>query len=175
MKKTIIFIAILIIAVALSGYSLLSKPQLAYVESSKLIDGFSETAKVRHQFEKEKAEWETNIKALEDSLKIAMERMKKEYDRASAKEKEELQSQFEKRNANLSQYKQIVYQKSMQREQELLQPVIEKINSFMAIWGKKNGYDLILGTMKGGNIVHANTDFNVTEKALRALNEHYKN
>ncbi|HEX2957708.1 MAG TPA: OmpH family outer membrane protein [Chitinispirillaceae bacterium] len=68
----------------------------------------------------------------------------------------------------------LLRQKKVAREQELMQPVIDKINKFMELWGAKHGYRFVFGTMAGGNIVMADRKYDVTTKVIQDLNEHYK-
>jgi outer membrane protein len=67
-----------------------------------------------------------------------------------------------------------VKQQAAAKDGELMDPVVKKVNSFLDLWGKQHGYDLIFGTMSGGNVLQANPAFNVTAAVLKDLNAQYK-
>jgi Skp family chaperone for outer membrane proteins len=104
----------------------------------------------------------------------AMERMKDQYDKATQNGKDTLRNLLQKRNDDLQRYTNAVKKMSVDKEKELMDPVIRKLNSHLDAWGRRNGYDLVLGTMTGGNILQANAELNVTSQVLKDLNETYK-
>lgn len=149
-------------------------PKVAYAETSVLMAEFSEAILARKQYEEAQKEWDRNLKALNDSLMAGMQRMKSEYDRASKQGKDSLRAVLETRNDDIQRYTQAVKQKAQEKEKELMDPVLRKLNSFLEQWGKQNGYDLIFGTMSGGNILQANSGFNVTTAVLKEINQQYR-
>lgn len=148
--------------------------KVGYAETSVLMSEFSEALKARSEFEAAQKEWDANLKALNDSLMATIDRMKVEYDKAPAAGKEVLRNLLQKRNDDLQRYTNAVKKMSMDKEKELMDPVVRKLNSHLDAWGKRNGYDMILGTMTGGNILQANAEYNVTSWILKDLNETYK-
>lgn len=172
------YLGVLSLAVSLTiaGLWFWNRPaKIAYAETSVILNQFGEAIKARKQFEESQKEWDKNLKDLNDSLMTAMERMKERYDKASSSDKDSLRIHLQRRNEDLQRYTNAVKKMSQEKEKELMDPVISKVNSFLDAWGKAHGYDLILGTMSGGNILQANSDLNVTSKVMKDINEHYKN
>lgn len=163
-----------IIAYLAADYFLL-RDRIAFVESGKLIENFSETIKARQSMEEEFGKWDGELGQLEDSLKSTVERLKEEKPAPGSSRAEELKSELSKRNTDLIRYREAVGQRKISLENESMEPVIRKINEFVELWARKHNYDIILGTVGGGNIVHANPDLDVTMEILDDLNEHYKN
>lgn len=149
-------------------------PKIGYAETTTLMSQFGEAIKARKRFETHAAEWEKNTQALKDSLDVAMDRLKLEYEKAPEAQKAELRAMLEKRNDDLQKYSNAVKKMSETKEAELMSPVISQLNSFMKTWGKQHGYDIILGTSTGGNILHADPNLDVTPGLLKELNEFYK-
>lgn len=149
-------------------------PRIAYVESGKMIANFSEAIKARNLFEEEKGQWEKDLKVIEDSLNTALGNLKSQYEKSGGEKKKQLAASLEKWNTDYARYARIIEQKKITREQELMQPAIDKINKYMEVWGHDHHYDVIFGTMAGGNIIQANKKLDVTMEALHDLNEHYK-
>lgn len=175
MKNQIIaLVALAAAAGAIVLHFVQKPPKVGYAETAVLMSEFSEAIKAKKEFEAAQKEWDANLKALNDSLMATMDRMKAEYDKSPAATKDSLRNLLQKRNDDLQRYTNAVKQKAVEKEKELMDPVIRKINSHLDVWGKQHGYDLILGTMSGGNILQANPVFNVTAKVLKDLNETYR-
>lgn len=167
-------IALVLALGALLWHKMERPPKIAYVETSVVMTQFSEAITARHEFENSQKEWDGNLKRLNDSLVSAMGRMKGNYDKAPESEKKKMRDELDKRNDDYQRYIAAVKKMSQDKEQELMEPVIKKINGYLDIWGKQHGYDLIFGTMTGGNILQANTAFNVTSRVLKDMNDQYK-
>jgi outer membrane protein len=175
MKNT--YLSIIAVLVALIGaiYTFLNRnPKIGYVETAVLMNEFKESIKARDEFEADKSRWDQNIKTINDSLTAALERMKSGFDKASEKEKDAMRQELDSRNAELSRYTKAIQQKAVEREKELMDPVIRKINTFLESWGKEHGFSLILGTMSGGNILQASPKLNLTSEIVKDLNAAYQ-
>lgn len=59
------------------------------------------------------------------------------------------------------------------RRAELIRPAIESINSYIADYGKKNHYKIILGATVDGNILYAEEADDLTQTILKDLNDIY--
>lgn len=151
-----------------------SSPRVAYAENAVLMTEFSEAVSARKSFEGSQKEWDKNLKALNDSLTAHMEVMKRDYDGASKAAKDSLRFRLQKRNDDLQRYTEAVKQMAVEKEKELMDPVIRKLNAYLDQWGREHRYDLVLGTMTGGNILQANPRLNVTAQVLKDLNDHYR-
>jgi outer membrane protein len=175
MKSHIFSVLALATAIgALIWHKMDRPPKIAYVETAVIMSQFSEAIKAKHQFEESQKEWDANLKRLNDSLMATMSRMKTEYDKAPVPDKKKMRDELDKRNDDYQRYTGAVKKMSQDKEQELMEPVIKKINGFLDIWGSQHGYDLIFGTMSGGNILQAKAAFNATSKVLYDMNEQYK-
>lgn len=148
-------------------------PKIGYVDTTKLVTGFIETQRAQKAFAMFQKEWEENLKRLTDSATVAKMRMKLTYDTASIARKNALQDTAFERNQELQNYFNDVKKISTDKEKELMDPVVAKIDSFTEVWGKQHGYTLILGTTPQGNILQADSSLNVTNRLLLDLNAHF--
>lgn len=173
--KISIWVALLLSAAALLVSLLKKTPKIGYAETNVLMSEFSEAIQAKKEFENSQKDWDKNLKALNDSMLAAMSRMKIQYDAAGKAARDSMRKDFENRNDNYQKYVEAVRKMSQDKERELMDPVIRKINSFLEIWGKEKGYELILGTMQGGNILQASQGINLTSEILKDINAHYRN
>ncbi len=60
--------------------------------------------------------------------------------------------------------------KYYQKNLELTKPIIDKINSIIRLIGEEDDFDYILDAATG-NIVHARSDYDLTDRILEELNK----
>jgi outer membrane protein len=173
-KNWLSLLAVLLGAAALFSSTMGRQPKIVYAETSVLLSEFSEAVKARQAYDEEKKTWEKNLKVLNDSLQASMDKLKAGYEKSSPEQRQAMRQNLEKWNADLQRYTNAVKSMSQEKEKKLMEPVINKMNGYLKIWGEEHGYDLILGTMTGGNILQANSALNVTSRLLVDLNQHYK-
>lgn len=154
--------------------SLFPKPKIAYIDSGKLLIAFSESAKIQNELKTEDEKWQADLKKLQDSLKVSIDDMSKEYDNATPARKKELQDNLSARNQQINNFRQANIRKMDEMRQKKMSGVVEKINIFVAEYGKKNHYSVILGTGPGGNIIFGNQAYDITDEVAAGLNERYK-
>jgi outer membrane protein len=167
-------VALLAAFVAIGLHFYQKPPRVGYAETAVLMSEFSEAIKAKGEFEKAQKEWDGNLKRINDSLTSAMNLMKSNYEKSSPKDREAMGRNLSKWNEDLQRYTQAVKRLSEDKEKELMTPVVNKMNSFMKTWGEQHRYDLILGTMNGGNLLEANPGLNITSGLLRDLNAYYR-
>jgi outer membrane protein len=170
-KPILYIVAAALISLAVcSLYSRFFSVRIAYVENGKIIDGFNEAIAARKLLAAEAADLQKQVNAQQDTLKMIFDK----FQSAPAGRKEQLQAEFQRRNALYNQVGQAAQEKSALREGEIMTPVSQKINDFLEIWGHQHNYDFILGTTSSGNLVQANKKLNVTLEVLEDLNKKYK-
>lgn len=175
MKQHFLGLLAVVVAMGAVGLHFWERPvKIAYAETSVLMSQFTESIKAQKEFEESKKEWDKNKKTISDSLNTAMDRLKLGYEKASKLQKELMRQDLDKWNTDLNRYNQAVVKMSEEKQKQLLEPVVDKMNSYLKQWGHEHGYDFIFGTLSGGNILHANISFNITSDFLKDLNEHYK-
>jgi Skp family chaperone for outer membrane proteins len=165
-----------VLALGLSGYALyaiLQQPRIGVVDNAALITNFSEAINARKQFESEKAQWDANSKVMEDSIKATIDEMTKTYPGATKAKRKEMEERLQHWNSEYSRYTKTVKSLAAQKEQDLLAPVVQKVNSFIKNWGAQHRYDIIYGTAGGGVILTVNPKMEITARVLADLNALY--
>ena len=178
MKKMKQNIALVLSIIALVGLAYLlstknNNSNIAYVETSVLIEGYEGTKVARKQFEEKSKVWQANTDTLMAQWKNELKAYEKERVNMSEKEiklKEELLSN---KQQQLAQYQEAMKRKAQEEDQNMTSTVMNDINDYLKEYGKKTGYTYILGA-NGGNIVYANEAENITEVVLNGLNLEYK-
>ncbi len=176
MKQMGVSVLALLVALGAIGLHFFQRPpKIGYAETAVLMAEFTEAIHARKEFEEAQKEWDKNLKTINDSLLVAVNAMKANYEKSTPTVRHSMNDNLERWNATLERYAQAVKKMSQEKEKVLMGPVINKLNSFMKVWGQQNHYAMIFGTTDGGGILQANDAFNVTASLLEALNNHYKN
>ena len=178
-KKFLVGLVSLVIAsLAFSGYLFFefkAVPKIVVVDNAVLLLLFNDAIVARSQLTEEKEKWSQNVKVMEDSVKAAFEVLKNGYNSASQQKKAEMEKHLQKWNEEFNRYTRTVEDMSRQKEAEIMKPVLDRLNSYIKIWAKKNNVDAVIGTGNGGVILSANDQINVTDKVLEELNRYYGN
>lgn len=150
-------------------------PKIAYVNTGKLMVGFSQASKIESDLKTEDEKWQKQYKVLQDSLQSDMNKMSKEYNAATTAHKKELQDMLSARNQQVNNFKQANARRMDELKQKSMQSVFEKANVYLAEYGKKHRYSIILGTVAGGSILYGDErGYDITDDIIKGLNERYK-
>lgn len=173
-----IIIVLLLVITSIAGYLFVKVNNVAkigVVDNAVLLSHFSDAIVAGRQFDEEKKRWQQNVTRIEDSVKVAFESMKQNYNEAKPEQKKLLEQNLQKWNEEFSRYTRTVDKMSKEREKELMQPVLERLNSFVKVWAKRNGYQVVIGTGGGGVVLSAADQVNITDKIIEDLNKYYGN
>ncbi|OFY88270.1 MAG: hypothetical protein A3K10_07220 [Bacteroidetes bacterium RIFCSPLOWO2_12_FULL_31_6] len=167
-------IGLSIVAILLAGYTILSGKEnnkLAYVNSIKLVEKYNGTSTARIGYEEKMKIWQANI----DTLRTEFENRVGTYndEKANMSEKEQqLQEQLlQAKQQQFTQYQQAIQQKAAEEDKRIMNEIMTKINSTVEEYGKKNGYQIILGANGSGNITYGDEALDITDEVLKELNK----
>ncbi|MDD5672852.1 MAG: OmpH family outer membrane protein [Chitinivibrionales bacterium] len=173
-----VFLILLILIALLLGFTFSQfffSPKIAYINTGKLMIGFSEANKIEQSLKAEDDKWQTQYKQMQDSIQASIDRMSKEYNKATPAKKKELQDQLSARNQQLNNFRQANMRKLEDLRQKKMQGVYDKANVYMSEYGKKHHYSMIFGTIAGGSILYGNeSKYDITDDVIKGLNERYK-
>jgi outer membrane protein len=173
------FLAAIALAVALAalGVSLKSgdvERRIAFVDTGRLMTGFTEAHKVNKEIKADDEKWRANLKVMEDSLQSFMDTMTVRFDAADVKTKRALQDELASRNQQINNYTAAQGRKMEEAAGKRMATVYEKINSFMKEYGKTKGYYLVFGTSNGNIIYGEASPVDITDAVIKGLNQRYE-
>lgn len=148
--------------------------KVAFVDSSQLMTSFKVAHLAETQLQEEDKKWKSDQKILQDSLDAYMLKMTSEYEKANPKRRRELQDELSAKNQQIGNFKRANENNQQKLRQEKMTGIYSKINAFMKEFGAKNGYDIIFGTVQGGNILYGiGTRSDITQEVIDGLNKRY--
>jgi outer membrane protein len=143
--------------------------KVAYVQTSLLLEKAPGRAEAEAQFEKETGTYRDQIKRMSDSLDVLVSGFQKRQSAltattrdAQAKEIQSKQQEYQRRTAELE-------QKAQGRQNELVQPILDKVKAAIEEVRAEGGYAMIFNADQGSPIVAVDKSLNVTDKVLAKL------
>ncbi len=168
---------ILLLLAIFSGYaavlgtiSFFDIPKIGYVDSSILLEKYQGAIDAREKIKKQTDEWQDNINTLESELGKLNKEIVEENNAWNKEMRKLKQEAFLKKQNELVRYSRAVNDKAVKLERELTGPVFNTINAYISDFGKIYGYDMIFGTVAGGNILYAKEPVNLTNEFLAYMN-----
>jgi Skp family chaperone for outer membrane proteins len=170
-----IAVALFLSIAAIFVHSYFFIPRIAYVDTNKLMIGFSEANRVEKELKAEDDKWRGQLKMIKDSVQASIDIMSKEFNTAKPDRRKELEDNLSAWNQRANNFRQANMEKMEKLKAEKIGTVYQKINVFMAEFGKRHHYGIVMGTLSGGNILYADErKFDITDRIIRGLNERYK-
>lgn len=143
--------------------------KVAYVQTSVLLDQAPGRAEAEAQFDKETGTYRDQIKRMSDSLNAMVSAFEKRQAtlaaaarEAQAKDISAKQQEFQRRTQELE-------QKAQGRQNELVQPILDKVKQAIEDVRVEGGYAMIFNADQGSPIVAVDKNLNVTDRVLARL------
>ena len=161
--------------IALALLTVLSLParaqgvKVAYVQTSVLLDQAPGRAEAEAQFEKETGTYRDQIKRMSDSLNAMIADFQKRSTTLTATARETQGKGIQAKEAEYQRRTQELEQKAQGRQNELVQPILDKIKGAIEEVRVEGGYAMIFNADQGSPIVAVDKSLNVTDRVLTKL------
>jgi outer membrane protein len=146
--------------------------RIVYVDSNKLLDGYKGMISARQEYDKKRGVWQANIDTLTRDVQDAIQTYSKTLATGSEKEKQLSHELIQTKQKQLIDYQNAIKQNAAQEQERLNKEVLATVNAFLARYGRKNGYKMIL-IAANGNIAYADPTMEITDKIVEELNKEY--
>ena len=151
----------------------LAEVKIGYVDSNEIMSSFEEWRQVQVDLEKEQRRLENEM----NDLMVRLDSLNQDYERQrllmSETRRQEKESELKKLQENIQKFQMEKFgpEGEIYRIQnQLLKPVLSKVDDAIQIVGDERGYDFILDAM-GGSILYALDSHNLTEDVLDELSK----
>ena len=148
--------------------------KIAYVESSKMLDGYQGMKDSRKAFEGKARGWERQNQSMLTGFKAAVEAYQKQAPTLSAEQRAATEQKLQEQQQQVGQKQQQLQAQAQEEEAKLTQKVLESVNKKVEAYGKANGYKLILIAAPSGTIAYGQKDLDITTPVLVYLNTEYR-
>ncbi|TGD83157.1 OmpH family outer membrane protein [Hymenobacter wooponensis] len=147
--------------------------KVAYVESGKLLDGYQGMKDARRSFEAKAKRWEAQNQKLVQGFQGAVQKYQQQAAGMTAEQRASTEQQLQGRQVQVAQEQEKLQRQAQEEEGKMTQQVLERINKQVEVYGKQNGYRLILIAAPSGTIAYGRKDLDITAPVLKHLNAEY--
>jgi outer membrane protein len=155
----------------LTGASLMAQSKIGYVDSQKIMQSLKETQTVQTKLQEEQEKMAKQFQYLQDSLANAQDDYVKNY-RDNPLIKENIKQSIQKGIEELAYYVQTAGQRYNEelgkKQQELMQPIFDKIKKAIENVRKAESMDYIIDSASGILLAY-DAKYDMTEKAINEL------
>jgi len=143
--------------------------KVAYVQTSVLLEQAPGRAEAEAQFEKETGTYRDQIKRMSDSLNTMVSSFEQRQASLAAAAREAQAKSISTKQQEYQRRTQELEQKAQGRQNELVQPILDKIKAAIEEVRVEGGYAMIFNADQGSPIVAVDKSLNVTDRVLTRL------
>ena len=169
-KKLIgILTVFFLVIISLVTYHIYFERKVAYVEITKVFNGFVMKKELQEKFEHTH-----NIrKKIVDSLSFDLQLLSKKLQDKKVNDKE-MVDMFDMKREYFLKKKKEVEQDNAALSSQYDKQILEQMTQYVLDFGKKNHYDLIFGSDSNGSLMYANEKYNISQEIITYINNRYK-
>lgn len=167
MKK---LISVIVFTMVFAG-SVCAQLKLGYVDSDAVLEQYGGMKAAEEEFNKYRQKVEQEASKKEENIRKMQENLEKQALLLSEDRKRQIQKDMQD---SLMSYQKFLQDKfgqqgeAAQKNNELLRPIVEKINGIIRKIATDENYDFIFDSKAG--LIHAKKSYDLTDKVIRALN-----
>ncbi|MBL7996291.1 OmpH family outer membrane protein [bacterium] len=169
MKRLIMILSVVLLGMTAKSTNAQSK--IGYVDSQKIMQSLKETQAVQAKLQVEQEKMAKQFQYLQDSLANAQDDFVNNY-KNNPLIKENIRQSIQKGIEELAYYVQTAGQRYNEelgkKQQELMQPIFDKVKKALENVRKAEGMDFILDSASG-ILLAEDTKYDLTEKAINEL------
>lgn len=160
---------------AVSGTSSGSSKSIVYVNTDSLLANYDYFKDAMKELENKRFRLETDLNNKGKSLQneAAFFQQKAQQGNMSEDQARTTQQQLMKKEQDLIAYRDNASRNLSVEEAKKQEELLNKIQDFLKTSNKENNYDMVLGYSKGGGVLYANTNLEITKKVVEGLNKEY--
>lgn len=156
-----------------SDIALASDLNIAYINSDTLLANYAYFTEITGLLEEKRAKAQTEYTNRAQGLQQEIETFQRTAQgltmaQGRAKEEELVQKQ-----QTLQVFEQNLSQELMNEESKLTNALYDTISDYLATFGKSRNLNIILTYTKGSGVLYANEGLDITNEAIKGLNERY--
>ena len=145
--------------------------KIGYVDSQKILAAYPAAADVQKKLESENAGWAEELKKMNEEYKTAEQALDRQSLLLSDAKKKEKEKELKALYTAIQEFQKQKWGEGgeiFKRQEDLLKPVYDKINSVIQRVGEAEGYDYILDTVQG-QVLYAKSKYDLTDLVVKEL------
>lgn len=164
--------------IALSALFVLSSCQeqtkIGFVDNSKLINDYQKKKDIEAQFQVEIDAFTKRVDSIGQAIQQQAAQLQQQDPQLAKQSSQEQYQVLAQQYQMFQQQSQMEEQQLQQKGQAQIDTLIKTVKAFINDYGKKNGYDFILGSNDAGSVIYGKESQDLTKEILEALNSEQK-
>lgn len=165
MKK---FLMVLSLGAILTGCN---ENKTAYVDTTKLIQEFSEMKEVEARFTTRSEGLKRELDSVARGFQADVQAYQENMATMSQAERQAAEQELMQKQQMLQQQQQMRSGQLRQESDAVIDSLITKVKDFVKVYGEENGYTYIFGSNESANIMYAEEGLDITQEVLEELNK----
>jgi outer membrane protein len=160
---------------ALAGATLLpvqqAAPKFGYIDSQAVIAAYPGTVEAKATFDAENQAWQRQASALEQEVTQMQQQLERQSLAMSEERRAQLTAELQRKALEYQNFLQEIWGqegRAYLRNQELMQPIIDRVNVLLETVGQEGVFDFILDAASG-SLVYADPKFDLTPTIIERL------
>lgn len=146
--------------------------EIAFVDSERILEGYTEVKNVQDNYQADIRAWNEQAQNLKREIDRLATELAQQGPGLSDEKRREKEEDHQSKVSEYDRFVQSVWGPNglvIQRNEEVMRPIIRRIQTILSEIGDERGYDLILDAADG-NILYADPALDLTEEVIERLN-----
>ncbi len=157
-----------------AGAVLPKDKKIVYVNTDTLLNNYQFYKDTQKEFENKGYRLQVDLGSRERALQNELQAIQQRAQTMSQVELQAADLTLKKKGADFQAYSQQAQQKLADEQAKRVNEIYDDIRNYIKSINKTNQYDFVLGYTKGGGILYANENAEVTTAIIKGLNDNYK-
>ncbi|MGH7493302.1 MAG: OmpH family outer membrane protein [bacterium] len=174
MRKSLFGMGVISAALMAFAYPTAAQIKIGYVDSQKILESYKEAQDAQKQLAEVNKGWEDEARNMQRELQTKQDELESQALLLSDEKRKEKETDLQNLYLRFQQFQQEKWGQqgeAYKKQNELMKPIIEKVQTVIKKLGADEKYDYIFDTI-AGNIVYAGTGQpDLTAKVIEELNK----
>lgn len=152
-----------------------SSGRIVYVNTDTLLNNYDLYKDVVNEFQNRQFALENELKKKSDSFQneVALFQRRIQAGGMTQQQAETTQQQLQKKEQDILLYRDNAAAGLAQDQAEKTDNILTKIQEYLEKYNEDDKYDMVIGYSKGGGVLYAKNNLEITQEVLKGLNEEY--
>ncbi len=149
--------------------------RIVYVNTDTLLNQYDYYKDVVKEFQQKRFQLENELanKAKSFQNEVAFFQNKAQQGGMTQEQLQTTQMQLQQKEQNIMAYRDKAGQDLVAQEAKKTDELLTKIQDYLKKYNSDNKYDMVIGYSKGGGVLYAKEDMDITKQVLEGLNKEY--
>lgn len=147
---------------------------VVYVHVDSLLNNYEFFKDARKAFEQKRTQLDVELNGRGAAIQREIQVFQSRAAGMLAAEAQAKQLELQKKAAGFDAYRQKAASDLAEEEARQTEKLYDNIYDYIKKYNKDNGYQYVLGYQKGGNILYATPDLDVTRQVIEGINKAYR-